>query len=309
MKKLALFVGFPLVIFLGYAGLPMLFPPASVPRVAWEGPPLAEMTFEEVQIESGPVPLAALVFTPEKPRAVITIVHGSGGSYRDHGWYTRVTEHLNDRSIAVVIPDKRGSGSSSGDWRDASIEDLAQDAAAVHHYAAERWPDLPHGVLGTSQGGWVAAVLAAQTPQLDFAIAQSAATVPARDQLRFEEYNTLRAMGMPGPAAALVSPVSAWSIRAFRQKETWEAIGAFDALTYWRQTTQPVLVIYGSLDEQDNVPVARSVQRLTDLEQQNIRVEVLDGLGHSMNTPGSGTLSTEFLTLVSDLALAQTDRN
>lgn len=290
--------------FVAYAGLPMLWSEPPAPREPWDGPALADMTSEEIAVEQDGLRLGGLVFAPEEVRGVVVVIHGSGPSRREHGWYTRLATYLNDRDIALVLPDKRGSEASDGDWRSASPEDLAKDAAAFVDLAAERWPTVPLTVLGASQGGWIAPMVANLRPEaVDRVISQSAAAVPAVEQLTHEERNTLISMGMPAPAARVIAPLSAWSIRAVRQRELWEGFTDFDALDHWAEVAQPVLMIYGALDEADNVPVARSVHRLGQQGASNREVVVLDGLGHSMNAPGSGVVDPRFLALVAEFAL------
>ncbi|GAB3380003.1 alpha/beta hydrolase family protein [Lysobacter fragariae] len=94
--------------------------------------------------------------------------------------------------IATLIYDRRGSGESSGDEASAGMHRLADDGVA----AAQVLATLPQidpariGTWGHSQGGWIAPLAAARSPQVAFVIAQSASGVaPAKQELFRVEHN------------------------------------------------------------------------------------------------------------------------
>ena len=111
-----------LVVFLA---IPFITKPK--PRASLQGPSLFEMEHTEIYFNNGDLQLAGMIFTPEGegPFPTVVIIHGSGTSYRDNKWYLSLTQHLLDNGIAVLLPDKRGSEKSEGEWRGASFEDLA----------------------------------------------------------------------------------------------------------------------------------------------------------------------------------------
>ena len=80
--------------------------------------------------------LAGMLFVPEGagPFPAAVIIHGSGTSIRNNGWYLTLTKFLQDNGVVVLLPDKRGSEKSGGDWRSASFEDLATDTLAAVDY-------------------------------------------------------------------------------------------------------------------------------------------------------------------------------
>ena len=94
-----------------------------------------------------------------KALAGVVLVGGSGPSDRDNGTYfPPIREHLADAGIAVLSYDKRGVGSSSGNWLDSTLDDLAADATAALGFLCAQ-PEVradPAGLLGHSEGGWVA---------------------------------------------------------------------------------------------------------------------------------------------------------
>ncbi|MDQ3385845.1 MAG: CocE/NonD family hydrolase [Actinomycetota bacterium] len=53
---------------------------------------------------------------------------GSGDADRLNGGYLEpIRAHLVRRGIAVISYDKRGVGGSNGDWREATLRELADD--------------------------------------------------------------------------------------------------------------------------------------------------------------------------------------
>jgi len=76
------------------------------------------------------------------------------------------------------------------------------------------------------------------------------------------------------------------------------SVAAYDPLPYWIQLTQPVLVLYGEKDEQDNVPVVESVRRLkhtfADAMKDNYRIIVIPEAGHAFIDPQRQQLMPAF---------------
>ena len=254
---------------------------------------LAETAYEEISFhnEAQDIELGGMLFLPQGqgPFPAAVIVHGAGTSRRDNGWYVMLASALRENGIIVLLPDKRGSAKSGGDWRTSSFEDLATDTVAALEYLRGR-EDLTigrMGIVGSSQGGHIAPLIAAQTDDIDFVVNMIGAAVPIREELLYEENQNLRQMGLlPGISNLLTYP-SAWSITEIRQKEFWDAVGDYDPLPYWRELEVPALVLYGADDT--NVPSARSAALLQSLGKENIEVHVYEGSGHSLeDPPGQG---------------------
>ncbi|MGD8417216.1 MAG: alpha/beta fold hydrolase [Pseudomonadales bacterium] len=262
------------------------------PERALQAPHLDDLSYTEVRFADGEIPLAGLLFRPDgnPPFPGIVIIHGSGTSRRDNGWYLSLVAYLQASGIAVLLPDKRGSERSGGDWHRASFEMLAGDAEAALAYLAGR-SDLSVdclGVIGLSQGGTIAPMvrLGDSTPAFLVNVVGSAVSMHA--QLYYEEVHNLEELGfLPGISDA-VALVSAWSIRAVRQAEFWNAVGDFDPLPYWRAVTVPSLMLYG--DRDTNVPTRASVARLETIANPMITVNVYPESGHALESPpGAGT--------------------
>ncbi len=272
---------------------------------------LAETVYEEISFvnEAQDIQLGGMLFLPhsDDPYPAVVIIHGSGTSRRENQWYVTLAHALQENGIAVLLPDKRGSEKSGGDWRTASFEDLATDTVAAVDYLKGR-DDLPittMGIAGLSQGGHLAPAAATMSSDIEFVINLVGGAVKIEEQLLYEENHNLRQMGLLPGVSNLVAYPAAWSIREVRQKEFWDAVGNFDPLPYWRAVDVPALVLYGEADT--NVPAAESAARLQRLDKGNIEVRIYEGSGHALQDPpgrGSDLIRAEVLEAVSTFILA-----
>ena len=123
-----------------------VFPPESrqLERVS-----LADTSYQEISFgnRSQNLTLGGLMFTPEGtgPFPAAVIIHGSGTSRRDNGWYLTLTKHLQENGILVLLPDKRGSEKSDGNWRTSSFQDLATDTSSALEYLRTQQSELISG--------------------------------------------------------------------------------------------------------------------------------------------------------------------
>jgi pimeloyl-ACP methyl ester carboxylesterase len=259
-------------------------------------------TTTERAFRSGDIPLFGTFLLPAAPgpHAGVVFIHGSGTSTRENRWYLQIAEDLAGEGIAVLLPDKRGSGKSGGSWETASFEDLAGDAAAgvaalreIAGVAIDRV-----GVLGVSQGAHVAPIVPNRVPDLAFVVTLSGSIVPLDEQLRFELGNTLRQEGWPRFMIPVVRPVAVRVVKR-RLPRFWELNGAADPIFHWQRLRVPALAVFGAQDERDNVPVAKSVARLRALsprpEGAPIDVVVYPDSGHGLYAPGTQTIRADLL--------------
>ena len=250
---------------------------------------LADVEFTEVEFanEAQGIRLAGMLFVPdgEGPFPAAVIIHGSGTSVRDNGWYLTLTKHLRDNGVVVLLPDKRGSAGSGGDWRTASFQDLATDTVAGVDFLLAQYPDLVTrvGVVGLSQGGNIAPLVAAISSDVDFVVNIVGSTVTMHQQLVYEENHNIREMGfLPGVSNLLAYP-AAWSLIHLRQKDFWDAVGNYDPAPYWRDLGVDAMVLYGERDT--NVPSARSAAILDAIGNEHIRVNIYADSGHALESP------------------------
>ena len=254
-------------------------------RVALADTRHAEIAFQN---RTQDLALAGLLFVPEGagPFPAAVVIHGSGTSRRDKlGWYLTLTKYLQDSGIVVLLPDKRGSEKSEGDWRTASFEDLATDTrAAIEYLRTQRSVPLSGiGVIGMSQGGWIAPIVASQESDLAFLVSMVGPMVTPREQLLYEENHNLRQLGFLPGISNVLAYIGAANVRYLAQPQLYKLIVDYDPLLYWGRISVDSLALFGTDDT--NVLSAESIRRLESLRNPHVRVKVYEGSGHALESP------------------------
>ncbi|HEY7685828.1 MAG TPA: alpha/beta fold hydrolase [Gemmatimonadales bacterium] len=269
----------------------------------------------DITFQNGAVTLAGTLLLPRVEGRVPTVVflHGSGPEGR---WASRyLAIRLAAQGIASLIYDKRGVGSSTGDWRLATPDDLVGDAvAAVARLAHEPRIDSTRiGVHGHSQGGTLVPMVAARSSSVAFVIGSAAAGLPtdsveifsilnsvlpaaltAEDSASARQYTgELVAVAYRGrPRTVLDSLVAALKDRAWffpppgpdNQYWTFSRVFAtYNPLEWWARVRVPVLLIYGAADQR--VPAATSASRISAVLRAagntHLTVRILPGADHT----------------------------
>jgi pimeloyl-ACP methyl ester carboxylesterase len=136
---------------------------------------------EEVAFDNkkGGVRLAGTLTRPKAggPFPAVLLLTGSGPQDRDetlfgHRPFLVLADYLTRRGLAVLRVDDRGVGKSTGSFEKATVEDFAGDARAGLEYLKGR-KDIDGqriGLLGHSEGGTVASLVASRSPDVAFLI-------------------------------------------------------------------------------------------------------------------------------------------
>lgn len=153
---------------------------------------------EDVTFESEGVTLSGTIFSPEKPHSALIIVHGSDSVPR----LLKFAEMLAKNDILVLTYDKRGVGKSGGVYAGPEVGTnnisrenlalLAKDANAAVDLIHSGNEDLPTGLIGFSQAGWIIPIAASQNPKVEFMVLFSCPTINTLEQLRFQFYTNGR---------------------------------------------------------------------------------------------------------------------
>ncbi len=257
------------------------------------------MREEEVLFRNGAINLAGTLTLPSGPgpHPAVVLIHGSGPSTRNFGF---LRYFFLRQGLAVLAYDKRGSGASTGDWQSATIDDLAGDAlAAVKLLRTRKDIDSRRiGLMGNSQGGWVAPLVASRSSDIAFVIARAASGLSTFENVLYEVENDLRGAGFSEAEVKqaiafhrlvdrVITSNRHWE--TLKQKveqtrnETWfeparlswtttlpmppsEALlkqlqsDTFDPRPAWEKLQCPVLVLEGELDKW--VPAQESARRI-----------------------------------------------
>jgi dienelactone hydrolase len=250
---------------------------------------LAETSYSEIGFHNSrqDIALAGMLFVPrgEGPFPAVVVIHGSGTSRRDNGWYLTLTDYLQKNGIVVLLPDKRGSEKSAGDWRSADFHDLATDTLAAIDYlrAQDHVAISDVGIVGMSQGGWIAPLVASESDDVAFLVSLAGSTVTPAEQLQYEENLNLRQIGFLPIISNTLAAVSTAYIKHVSQSAFWDAVGDYDPLPLWRKLDIDALAMFGSDDT--NVPSERSATKLNELRNTKIRVRIYEGSGHALADP------------------------
>lgn len=253
---------------------------------------------ENVTFSNGSVRLAGSLFVPRSAgvHPAVVLVHGSGAEGR---WATAsIADDLARHGIIALSYDKRGVGASTGDWKTATLQDLAADArAGVHVLFAHRGVDRKRiGVYGHSQGAAIAPLIAQDNNEVRWVGAADGPIGPQYRQDLFRVDNSL-ASAYTGETLAEAERVYAEFVdtarngtsheplRADLKKNatapwiadlaipddgdwvwTWyRNVGNFDNSQAWSTVRVPVLILFGANDRL--VPPQQSLAETTRMLQ------------------------------------------
>ncbi len=165
---------------------------------------------EEVTFASADVTLAGTLTLPEGEDVVpaVLLITGSGPQDRNeeivgHKPFLLLADRLTRAGFAVLRVDDRGVGGSTGSDTEATLPDLAADVGAgLDLLAAHPRVDATRmGLLGHSQGGYLAPYVAAQRDDVAFAILMAGPAVDGFAVLELQSElliaRTLEAQGAP----------------------------------------------------------------------------------------------------------------
>ncbi len=137
-------------------------------------------TEEEVTVEStNGVKLAGTLTYPSTGDnfTAVVMVTGSGPQNRDeeimgHKPFLVISDYLTRNGVAVLRCDDRGTNASTGDYAKASSVDNADDALACIEFLKKHAKINPKkiGIIGHSEGGLIAPMIAAKTKDVAFII-------------------------------------------------------------------------------------------------------------------------------------------
>jgi uncharacterized protein len=183
---------------------------AAAPVVSRPQEPKPPFTYaaEDVTFENkgASVTLAGTFTSPKEggPFATVVLVSGSGPQDRDeallgHKPFLVLADHLTRRGLAVLRFDDRGTARSTGKYSfDQTAEDYATDTKAAIEYLKSRKDVDPRriGIVGHSEGGLVAPIVAAADPSVAFVVLMAGPGTPGAQLLAAQTALISKAMGM-----------------------------------------------------------------------------------------------------------------
>ena len=159
-------------------------------------------TTEEVTFANGDVVLHGTLTLPEgytDQTPALIMITGSGIQNRDeelfeHKPFAVIADALARAGIATLRYDDRGFNGYDGNLNDCTIEDFKADALAGLELLRSRFSHV--GVIGHSEGGTIAMMLAAEK-QVDFAISLAGMIVSGAETLVEQNRIALTDAGLP----------------------------------------------------------------------------------------------------------------
>lgn len=281
---------------------------AETVRIATPGGHVAVGTLTRPKYTSEPVPVAVII-SGSGPQDRDGVIPGIGG-YRP---FRQIAEVLADRGIALLRYDDRGiGGSTAGEGR--TTADLAEDVRSIISFLRTR-NDIDANriaLLGHSEGGLIAPMIAASDPSLRSIVLMAAPAWTGRKVLDSQ----LRAQ-LGTNAALTEAQRDSMATQRLAQIEATAAPWMrffldYDPLETARRTSIPVLLLQGATDRQVTVEQAEELAAAFRAGgNRDVSIHVLPGVNHLFlddqdgHTRGyqrlpSGDLSREMLRHLSE---------
>lgn len=280
------------------------------------------------------ISLAGTLSVPsgEGPFPAVVLISGTGRNTRDetvwgHQVFLVLADALNRAGVAVLRYDKRGVGGSSGDYDAATTADFASDADAAVAWLSQQPEIAPNrvGVLGHSEGGVIAPMVADRDPHAAFVVTIAGPAIRGDHLFVLQSAMTAKAYGAPDEYIArrklfdqslYDAIIAAPSAQAARERANalvaqgvkdkvvdtneaqslaadstspWERYFlAYDPAPALQKLTVPVLVINGSLDLQ--VPAREDLAAMRHALAHNPHATIVEmpGMNHLLQDAKTG---------------------
>lgn len=175
----------------------------KVNRYQTPQPPFPYIT-EEITVSNDSVSLSGTLTTPEdadNSTHLVVLVSGSGLQNRDeelfeHKPFAVIADFLARNGIASYRYDDRGFGKSKGNALNATTVDFAADAQMVINKFRKDKKFGKIGLLGHSEGGQIAYMLAATSEGPDFIISVAGPSVKGSETIAFQNKVALMKSGI-----------------------------------------------------------------------------------------------------------------
>lgn len=226
--------------------------------------------------------LSGTIFKPDHISAAVVIIHGSGQEKR----MTEFATLLAKNGIAVLTYDKRGVGESDGIYAgpevgtnnvdSANLNLLSLDASAAVNVLSKYLSNnqIPIGLIGGSQAGWIIPLTAEKNRKVKFMTIFSGALITVKEQLRFQFYTNGNSSFWDTHTEEDARKHTMTDPDKYEFKDT-DPVGVLSKLSI------PGLWIFGGKDIQ--VPVNLSIEHLNILKSKGKRYEykLFPTLGHN----------------------------
>jgi uncharacterized protein len=244
----------------------------------------------EFVLESRDARLAAVLRLPEDrrpPYPAAVLVHGSGRVTAQQ-MLNNAGRRLVALGVATLAYDKRGVGASTGEYTgigpansEHMFDLLAADAlAAVAALKARRDIDPARiGLVGISQGGWIAPLAASRSDDVAFVVSISGPAVSVGEEIAYSR--------LAGEDPDSQQGLSDEEIDS--RMKRFSGPHGYDPVVVLRALRTPSLWILGEKDR--SIPVRRTLDILGELKTRNgrpITTHVIPGVNHGLRNASTG---------------------
>ena len=267
------------------------------------------------------VTLALPAAAPGARSPAVLILPGSGPSTRQQS--RDFAEPFLRKGMAVLTFDKRGCGESTGSWLTSSLEDMVADGRMLLDWLKAR-PEIDGGsvgLVGVSQGGWVAPLVAAGRKDVAFLIALTGGGVSPRAIERFDYERRLQQAGVRGedleaarrtidayfsfleggvPQSAVTTLLESGKNRSWpsdlgigrvlpseAQRPAWAWVATFEPKPSIKGLAVPVLAVIGGRDRDPALEVKEWQEALASNPDPRTEIRVVPGAGHVLTVGGN----------------------
>lgn len=187
---------------------------------------------EDVLFHNSDIKLTGTLTIPKStgPHPAVILVTGSGAQNRDEeilGFkiFAQIANHLASNGIAVLRYDDRGIGGSTGNIANTIAQESAMDVISGIELLKKRKDIIANkiGVLGHSEGGTVAIIVAAKI-NVAFIVLMAGCTVSGHDLLLEQSRLIMLSQGATEEQTATSSKIQKTLLGGIRDKETTEQL-------------------------------------------------------------------------------------
>ena len=145
---------------------------------------------------------------------VAILISGSGPQDRNeellgHRPFLVLSDYLTRHGIAVLRYDDRGVGESKGNFQTSNSVDFSEDVMAAIEYlhSREDFEGKKIGLIGHSEGGMIAPMVASQREDVDFIVSLAGPGINSTDLMVLQTSSISKAQGMPDHIVEMSSKI------------------------------------------------------------------------------------------------------
>ncbi|MCB1025563.1 MAG: alpha/beta fold hydrolase [Acidobacteria bacterium] len=268
---------------------------------------------KEINIQNGEAKLSGTLLIPNSKgkHPAIILLHGSGSLSRTS--FGPFPYFFLSQGFAVLIYDKRGAGLSEPKDKRATLAEMRSDAIAGINFLKKRKDISKIGLWGTSQGGYLAGLVASKNKDVGFVINQSGMAVTAAEQDVYRVQSEMKAdnftdteiaeaveftklqleVGSTGENWQELEKLSqkykdrSWLDYVYTPaslnevKKVWQTDFGIDATNSYKDVKCPVLALFGGLDTSTPVDATIANIKKNLINNKNLQIVTFPKANHS----------------------------